>query len=112
MYYLDHVFAWQCPYYQFQSCLSSRGWLLVFLSNGASLSHAALALSALHRDASQKRDSYNQQAFEFHSLALRELRNLSQHTETETLLNDRTKLAEFIAANLTLISFEVGQKLQ
>ncbi|EWG54322.1 hypothetical protein FVEG_12565 [Fusarium verticillioides 7600] len=107
MYYLDHVFVWQFPYYQFQSRLGNRGWLLVFLYNDRSLSHAALALSTLHRDASQKRCSYNRQAFEFHSMALRELRNLSQHTETETLLNDRTKLAEFIAASLTLISFEV-----
>ncbi|KAF5599043.1 C6 zink-finger PRO1A [Fusarium pseudoanthophilum] len=107
MYYLDHVFVWQFPYYQFQSRLGNRGWLLVFLYNGGSLSHAALALSTLHRDASQKRCSYNQQAFEFHSMALRELCNLSRHTETETPLNDRTKLAEFIAASLTLISFEV-----
>ncbi|KAF5603986.1 C6 zink-finger PRO1A [Fusarium pseudocircinatum] len=107
MYYLDHVFVWQFPYYRLQSCLGNRGWLLVFLYNGGSLSHAALALSTLHRDASQQRCSYNQQAFEFHSMALRELRNLSLHTETETLLNDRAKLAEFIAASLTLISFEV-----
>ncbi|KAI1029385.1 hypothetical protein LB504_010670 [Fusarium proliferatum] len=107
MYYLDHVFIWQFPYYQLRSCLGNRGWLLTCLSNGGSLSHAALALSTLHRDASQKRCSYNQEAFEFHSKALRELRNLSQHTETETLLNDPAKLAEFIAASLTLISFEV-----
>ncbi|KAG5803987.1 hypothetical protein H9Q74_011727 [Fusarium xylarioides] len=107
MYYLDHVFVWQFPYYQIQSCLGNRGWLLTCLSSGGSLSHAALALSTLHRDASQKRCSYNQQAFEFHSMALRELRKLSQHTETETPLNDRAKLAEFTAASLTLISFEV-----
>lgn len=108
MYYLDHVFVWQFPYYQFKSSLGNRGWLLTCLSNRGSLSHAALALSTLHRDASQKRCSYNQEAFEFHSMALRELRNLSQLTETETLLNDRAKLVEFIAASLTLISFEVG----
>lgn len=108
MYYLDHVFVWQFPYYQFKSSLGNRGWLLTCLSNGGSLSHAALALSTLHRDASQKRCSYNQEAFEFHSMALRELCQLSQHTEAETLLNDRAKLAEFIAASLTLISFEVG----
>ncbi|KAF4439648.1 C6 zink-finger PRO1A [Fusarium acutatum] len=107
MYYLDHVFVWQFPYYQFKSSLGNRGWLLTCLSNGGSLSHAALALSTLHRDASQKRCTYNQEAFEFQSMALRELRNLSQHTEAETLLNDRAKLAEFIAASLTLISFEV-----
>ncbi|ENH75301.1 hypothetical protein FOC1_g10001491 [Fusarium oxysporum f. sp. cubense race 1] len=107
MYYLDHVFVWQFPYFQPRSCLGNRGWLLIFLSNGGSLSHAALALSTLHRDASQKKCSYSQEAFEFHSKALRELRKLSQHTETETLLSDRTKLAEFIAASLTLISFEV-----
>ncbi|KAF5703600.1 C6 transcription factor [Fusarium globosum] len=107
MYYLDHVFVWQFPYYQFKSSLGNRGWLLTCLSNGGSLSHAALALSTLHRDASQKGCYYSQEAFEFHSMALRELRNLSQHTETETLLNDRAKLAEFIAASLTLISFEV-----
>ncbi|KNB17026.1 hypothetical protein FOXG_15183 [Fusarium oxysporum f. sp. lycopersici 4287] len=107
MYYLDHVFVWQFPYFQPRSWLGNRGWLLIFLSNGGSLSHAALALSTLHRDASQKKCSYSQEAFEFHSKALRELRKLSQHTETETLLSDRTKLAEFIAASLTLISFEV-----
>ncbi|EWZ00065.1 hypothetical protein FOYG_03976 [Fusarium oxysporum NRRL 32931] len=107
MYYLDHVFVWQFPYFQPRPSLGNRGWLLIFLSNGGSLSHAALALSTLHRDASQKKCSYSQEAFEFHSKALRELRKLSQHTETETLLSDRTKLAEFIAASLTLISFEV-----
>jgi hypothetical protein len=108
MYYLDHVFVWQFPYFQPRSCLGNRGWLLISLSNGGSLSHAALALSTLHRDASQKICSYSQEAFEFHSKALRELRKLSQHTETETLLGDQPKLAEFVAASLTLISFEVG----
>ncbi|KAF5535529.1 C6 zink-finger PRO1A [Fusarium mexicanum] len=107
MYYLDHVFFWQFPYFQSWFRLGNRGWLLIFLNNGGSLSRAALALSTLHRDASQKRCSYSQEAFEFHSKALRELRKLSQHIETETLLSDRTKLAEFIAASLTLISFEV-----
>ncbi|KAF5685410.1 C6 transcription factor [Fusarium denticulatum] len=107
MYYLDYVFVWQFPYYQLHSCLGNRGWILACLSNSGSLSHAALALSTLHRDASQKRFSYSQEAFEFHSMALRELRKLSQHTETQTPLNDRAKLAEFIAASLTLISFEV-----
>ncbi|KAF5604256.1 C6 zink-finger PRO1A [Fusarium subglutinans] len=107
MYYLDHVFFWQFPYFQSWSCLGNRGWLLIFLNNGGSLSRAAFALSTLHRDASRKRCSYSQEAFEFHSKALRELRKLSQHIETETLLSDRTKLAEFIAASLTLISFEV-----
>ncbi|KAF5534823.1 C6 zink-finger PRO1A [Fusarium napiforme] len=108
MYYLDHVFVWQFPYYQIKSCLGNRGWLLTYLSNNGSLSHAALALPTLHRDASQKSYSYSQEAFEFHSMALRELRKLSQHTGTERPLNDRAKLAEFIAASLTLISFEVG----
>ncbi|KAF5718840.1 transaminase type I [Fusarium mundagurra] len=87
--------------------LAQCGQRLALVSNGGSLSYAAFALSTLHRDASQKRCSYSQEAFEYHSMALRELRKLSQLTETETPLNDRAKLAEFIAASLTLTSFEV-----
>lgn len=108
MYYLDHVFVWQFPYFRPQSCLGNRSWLLVFLTNGGSLSYAALALATLHREASYKSQSYNQEAFELHSKALRELRKLSQHTEAETLLGDLPKLAELVAASLTLISFEVS----
>lgn len=108
MYYLDHVFVWQFPYFRPQSCLGNRSWLLVFLTNGGSLSYAALALATLHREASYRSHVYNQEAFELHSKALRELRKLSQHTEAETLLGDLPKLAEFVAASLTLISFEVG----
>ncbi|KIL87255.1 hypothetical protein FAVG1_09813 [Fusarium avenaceum] len=107
MYYLDHVFVWQFPYFRPQSCLGNRSWLLVFLTNGGSLSYAALALATLHREASYRSHVYNQEAFELHSKALRELRKLSQHTEAETLLGDLPKLAEFVAASLTLISFEV-----
>jgi hypothetical protein len=108
MYYLDHVFVWQFPYFRPRSCLGNRSWLLVFLANGGSLSYAALALATLHREASYKSHCYNQEAFELHSKALRELRKLSQHTEPEKLLGDLPKLAEFVAASLTLISFEVG----
>lgn len=110
MYYLDHVFVWQFPYFRPQSCLGNRSWLLMFLTNGGSLSYAALALATLHREASYKNRVYNQEAFELHSKALRELRKLSQHTEAETLLGDLPKLAEFVAASLTLISFEVGHR--
>ncbi|KAH7247277.1 fungal-specific transcription factor domain-containing protein [Fusarium redolens] len=111
MYYLDHVFCWQFPYFSPRSRLGNRGWLLLFLSNGGSLSHAALALSALHRNALQvsRQQGYlhNQEAFEYYSRALRELCEFSRRTETETLLSDKPKLAEFVAASMTLISFQV-----
>ncbi|RGP66164.1 hypothetical protein FSPOR_6784 [Fusarium sporotrichioides] len=111
MYYLDHVFFWQRPYFRLRSRLGDRSWLLLLLTNGGSLSHAALALSAMHRNAVQVPQHryylYNQEAFEYHSRALRELCELSSRTETETLLNDKSKLAEFVAATQMLISFEV-----
>lgn len=115
MHYLDHVFYWQYPYFQPRSRLGNRGWLLAYLSNGGPLYHAALALSALHRNKVQisRRQDYlrNQEAFEYHSKALRELFELSQRTETEALLNDKSQLAEFAASSLMLISFEVRHRL-
>ncbi|KAH7239645.1 putative C6 transcription factor [Fusarium solani] len=111
MHYLDHVFSWQYPYFQPRSRLGNRGWLLTYLSNGGPLYHAALALSALHRNKVQisRRKDYlrNQEAFDYHSKALRELCELSQRAETEALLNDKFQLAEFAASSLMLISFEV-----
>ncbi|KAF4966166.1 hypothetical protein FSARC_6125 [Fusarium sarcochroum] len=111
MHYLDHVFYWQFPYFQSRSRLGNRGWLLMFLSNGGPLSHAALALSALHRNSVQasRRQDYmcNQEAFEYHSRALRELCDFSRRTETDMLLSDKSQLAEFVASSLMLISFEV-----
>ncbi|KAG8355658.1 hypothetical protein FVEN_g6521 [Fusarium venenatum] len=111
MYYLDHVFCWQFPYFRIRSRLGNRGWLLLFLSNGGSLSCAALALAARHRNAIQVPQQhgyhYNQEAFEYYSRALRELCEFSRRTEIETLLSDKPKLAEFLAASMTLISFQV-----
>ncbi|RFN46451.1 hypothetical protein FIE12Z_9286 [Fusarium flagelliforme] len=110
MYYLDRVFHWQFPYFRLGSPMGNRGWLLLFLANGGSLTYAALALSTLHQNALQpqrQRDCYNEDALRFHSKALRELCEVSQHTETRMLLSDKLKLAEFVAASLTLISFEV-----
>ncbi|KAL6918215.1 hypothetical protein FSST1_009710 [Fusarium sambucinum] len=111
MYYLDHVFCWQFPYFRIRSRLGDRGWLLLFLSNGGSLSCAALALAARHRNAiqvpQQQGYHYNQEAFEYYSRALRELCEFSRRTEIETLLSDKPKLAEFLAASMTLISFQV-----
>lgn len=114
MYYLDRVFHWQFPYFRLGSRMGNRGWLLLFLANGGSLTYAALALSTLHQNALQpqrQRDCYNQDALRFHSKALRELCEVSQHTETRMLLSDKLKLAEFVAASLTLISFEVITRL-
>lgn len=110
MHYLDHTFYWQFPYFSPRSDLSNRGWLLRFLISSGPLSHAALALSALHRHAlraPQVWDHHCNRAFEYHAQALRELCEFSRRTETETLLSDRFQLAEFVASSLTLISFEV-----
>lgn len=116
MHYLDHVFYWQYPYFRPNSRLGNRGWLLPFLINGGPLYHAALALSALHRNAiqvSRRRDYlHNQEAFEYHSQALRELCEFSRRNETETtLLGDKSRLAEFVASSLMSISFEVRNKV-
>jgi hypothetical protein len=95
--------------------MGNRGWLLLLLANGGSLTYAALALSTLHQNALQaaqsQRDYYSEDALHFHSRALRELCEVSQHTETRMLLSDKLKLAEFVAASLTLISFEVITRL-
>ncbi|KAI5459606.1 fungal-specific transcription factor domain-containing protein [Mariannaea sp. PMI_226] len=111
MHYLDYVFYWQYPYFQRRTRLGNRGWLLLFLSHGGPLYHAVLALSALHRNkaqVSQNQDYLrNQEAFEYHSKALRELREFSRRFETDTLLADKSRLAEFAASSLMLISFEV-----
>lgn len=110
MHYLDYVFYWQYPYFRSHSRLGNRGWLLLFLSSGGPLYHAALALSALHRNevqVSQIDYQRNKEAFEYHSKALRELCEFSHHTETETLLSDKSQLVEFAASSLMLISFEV-----
>lgn len=112
MHYLDQVFYWLFPYFRPRSRLGDRGWLLPLLCNGGPMSHAAMALSALHRNAVQvtRRQDYlrNQEALEYHSRALRELLEISCRTDTETLLGDKFQLAEFIASSLTLISFEVS----
>ena len=111
MYYLDRVFHWQFPYFRLSSHMGNRGWLLLFLAKGGSLTYAALALSTLHQNtlqpAQSQRGYYSEDALHFRSRALRELYKVSQHTETRVLLSDKLKLAEFVAASLTLISFEV-----
>ena len=109
MHYLDSVFYWQYPYFRSRSRLGNRGWLLLFLSSGGPLYQAALALSALHRNQVVSQIDYqrNQEAFEYHSKALRELSEFSRRTETETLLGDKSQLAEFASSSLMLISFEV-----
>lgn len=109
MHYLDSVFYWQYPYFRPRSRLGNRGWLLLFLSSGGPLYQAALALSALHRNQVVSQIDYqrNQEAFEYHSKALRELSEFSRRTETETLLGNKSQLAEFASSSLMLISFEV-----
>jgi hypothetical protein len=111
MHYIDHVFFWQFPYFCSRSRLGDRGWLLFFLSNRGPLYHAALALSALHRQSTensqQPKDIRDQQVIEYHSRALRILCDFSRITEGEKLVSDTSKLTEFVASSLMLISFEV-----
>ena len=110
MHYFDKVFYWQYPYFQSRSCLGDRGWFLSSISSGGPLYHAALALSMLHRNevGDPWRDyPRNQEAFEYHTKALQELCEFSRRTETETLLKDKSQLAEFAASSLMLISFQV-----
>lgn len=110
MHYFDKVFYWQYPYFQSRSRLGNRGWFLSSISSGGPLYHAALALSVLHRNevGDPWRDyPRDQEAFEYHTKALRELCEFSQRTGTETLLRDKFQLAEFAASSLMLISFQV-----
>lgn len=111
MHYIDHVFFWQFPYFRPRSRLGDRGWLLFFLSNRGPLYHAALALSALHRQATEDfrrpRNIRDQQVIGYHSRALRMLCDFSRITEGEKLVTDTSKLTEFVASSLMLISFEV-----
>ncbi|EEY17422.1 conserved hypothetical protein [Verticillium alfalfae VaMs.102] len=109
MYYLDHVFAWLYPYFDFHSSLGDRGWLLSTLGNGGPLYQAAIALSALHQSAVPDRRTEqilrNQRAVHHHSQALRELRELSRNTGSR--FSDNAQRVEFIASGLTLISYEI-----
>lgn len=110
MHYFDKVFYWQYPYFQSRSRLGNRGWFLSSISSGGPLYHAALALSVLHRN--EVGDPWrvyprDQEAFEYHTKALRELCEFSRRTGTETLLTDKFQLAEFAASSLMLISFQV-----
>ncbi|KAI9151317.1 Trichothecene biosynthesis transcription regulator TRI10 [Paramyrothecium foliicola] len=110
MHYLDHVFIWQFPYYDRNSHLGDRGWLLALFSKRGPLYHAAMSLSALHKSwqsGHSREFQANQKAFNHRSKALRELCHLLAEEKAELLLQDDTQLAEFLACSVLLISFEV-----
>ncbi|KAH7309054.1 fungal-specific transcription factor domain-containing protein [Stachybotrys elegans] len=85
MYFFDQVFPLQYPMYDQNRSRGGRGWLLSLILRTKPLYHAALALSAHHRQAaetdgmclSDKRAALNQQEYHF-DMCMRILRRYAQ----------------------------------
>lgn len=110
MHYLDQVFPWQFPYYNRNSQLGNRGWLLSLLSKRGPSYHAAMSLSALHKgwqNGESRGFAANQKAFNYRAGALREMCQFLTEEKTEILRQDDAQLADFLACSTLLISFEV-----
>lgn len=114
MHYLDHVFFIQFRFHT-PSLSSGRGWLLSLLIRTKPLYHAALSLSAFHRqsllveqESGQAEIDYLHELRHHHDLTLKELRNFIQSNNknvSEQGAFDGN--IQILACMIQLISFEL-----
>ncbi|KAH8805463.1 fungal-specific transcription factor domain-containing protein [Xylogone sp. PMI_703] len=105
MYYLDHVFPMQYPYYRKGTW--DRGWLLWLLSKNGPLYRTSIGLAALHRCSLTGEKKEHGLELQHHTRALRELQNFIGHFDTDKIRDDNDTLAEIVSCSVALISFEV-----
>ncbi|CAD6439239.1 64585307-f8cb-4a19-bfa8-82eaea6783ff [Sclerotinia trifoliorum] len=114
MHYLDHVFFIQFRFHT-PSLSSGRGWLLSLLIRTKPLYHAALSLSAFHRqsllleqESGQAEIDYLHELRHHHDLTLKELRNFIQ-TNNKNVSEQRAfdGNVQILACMIQLISFEL-----
>lgn len=110
MYYMDCIFPILFPYCRWEHMNGGRGWLLWLLTQTVPLRQAALSLAALHQQASSALGGRHDETelLEYHTSALRGLRQALHHTSDTHLTNDADQLIHLMACGCSLISFEVS----
>ncbi|KAJ8064253.1 hypothetical protein OCU04_006600 [Sclerotinia nivalis] len=114
MHYLDHVFFIQFRFHT-PSLSSGRGWLLSLLTRTKPLYHAALSLSAFHRqsllleqESGQAEIDYLHELRHHHDLTLKELRNFIQtNNKNASEQGAFDGNIQILACMIQLISFEL-----
>jgi hypothetical protein len=114
MHYLDHVFFIQFRFHT-PSLSSGRGWLLSLLTRNKPLYHAALSLSAFHRqslileqESGQADIDYLHELQRHHNLALKELQHfIHTHNKNDSEQGQFDGNIQILACMVQLISFEV-----
>ncbi|KAB8289996.1 hypothetical protein EYC80_010323 [Monilinia laxa] len=114
MHYLDHVFFIQFRFHT-PSLSSGRGWLLSLLTRTKPLYHAALSLSAFHRqsllleqESGQAETDYLHELQHHHNLTLKELQNFIQtHSKIGSEQGAFDGNIQILACMIQLISFEL-----
>ncbi|ESZ90633.1 hypothetical protein SBOR_8983 [Sclerotinia borealis F-4128] len=114
MHYLDHVFFIQFRFH-IPSLSSGRGWLLSLLTRTKPLYHAALSLSAFHRqsllleqEGGQAEIDYLHELQHHHNLTLKELQNFIQtHNRNASEQGVFDGNIQILACMCQLISFEL-----
>ncbi|RAL64659.1 hypothetical protein DID88_001692 [Monilinia fructigena] len=114
MHYLDHVFFIQFRFHT-PSLSSGRGWLLLLLTRTKPLYHAALSLSAFHRqsllleqESGQAETDYLHELQHHHNLTLKELQNFIQtHNKIGSEQGAFDGNIQILACMIQLISFEL-----
>lgn len=116
MHYLDQVFYIQFRFYTPSISFGGRGWLLSLLNRTKPLYHAALSLSAFHRQAllldqgDRVQNGYLQELETHHNLALKELQHfIHAHSENDSAPRVFEGNIQILACMVQLISFEVSQ---
>ncbi|KAM3077269.1 hypothetical protein ACMFMG_003267 [Clarireedia jacksonii] len=114
MHYLDHVFFIQFRFHT-PSLSSGRGWLLSLLTRNKPLYHAALSLSAFHRqsllheqESGQADIDYLHELQRHHNLTLKELQHfIHTHNKNDSEQGQFDGNIQILACMVQLISFEL-----
>ena len=117
MHYLDNVFYIQFRFFTPSISTGARGWLLSLLNRTKPLYHAALSLSAFHRQSllqqiqtGQAQTDYLHELERHYKLTLEELQLFIQaHRENTSSVEAFGGNIQILACMVQLISFEVCQ---
>lgn len=111
MHYLDHVFFIQFRFYTPSLSSGGRGWLLSLLTRTKPLYHAAMSLSAFHRQSLLTLEQGHKETDHLDELQLRHnltLNELQLFISANTANSAFDQNVQILACVVQLISFEVG----
>lgn len=111
MHYLDHVFFIQFRFYTPSISSGGRGWLLSLLTRTKPLYHAAMSLSAFHRQSLIVLEQGHEETAHLDELQLRHnstLNELQLFISANSTNSAFDRNVQILACIVQLISFEVG----